>query len=186
MKINCLTCMRKFPAIIQAYITLGADFYWFSQTMRTRETCTINGICEIIFEPSGNHSDYFLFGCRKYGLQHQKCLIILCLKFCGKKTKVFRTFFFCRSTVPIPLFCCCSSCLRSWLEQDTSCPTCRMALNERPEGDPNGNNIDGRGDAPNNMPQPPPGNTATTNHFFHFDGRCLFLTQAPVMKYSNL
>ncbi|XP_064610639.1 E3 ubiquitin-protein ligase AMFR-like [Liolophura sinensis] len=62
-----------------------------------------------------------------------------------------------------------NSCLRSWLEQDTSCPTCRMALNERPEGDPNGNNIDGRGDAPNNVPQAPPGNTATTNHFFHFD-----------------
>ncbi|WAR11671.1 AMFR-like protein, partial [Mya arenaria] len=32
-----------------------------------------------------------------------------------------------------------NSCLRSWLEQDTSCPTCRQSLNERPTTDPNGN-----------------------------------------------
>ena len=66
-----------------------------------------------------------------------------------------------------------SSCLRSWLEQDTSCPTCRQALNERPQTDPNGNETPGA-HLPNN-PAPPnaPGNQ-TTNHFFHFDGKIIF------------
>ena len=77
------------------------------------------------------------------------------------------------------MICCSflvpSSCLRSWLEQDTSCPTCRMSLNERTEVDPNGNVASGRGDAviaqqPNNA-----GNQ-TTNHFFHFDGKIKILT----------
>ncbi|KAB5565614.1 hypothetical protein PHYPO_G00243630 [Pangasianodon hypophthalmus] len=65
-----------------------------------------------------------------------------------------------------------SSCLRSWLEQDTSCPTCRMSLNinegvrEREEGQ--------RAPADENMAAGP-GNDVRThlnqhNHFFHFDG----------------
>ncbi|XP_067348957.1 E3 ubiquitin-protein ligase AMFR-like isoform X4 [Channa argus] len=60
-----------------------------------------------------------------------------------------------------------SSCLRSWLEHDTSCPTCRMSLN-----------IGGDGDVVRGLPtNTPPGPAATgrlhlhqLNHFFHFDG----------------
>ncbi|XP_051741260.1 autocrine motility factor receptor a [Ctenopharyngodon idella] len=65
-----------------------------------------------------------------------------------------------------------NSCLRSWLEQDTSCPTCRMSLNiseggrEREEGqrEPLDDNI-----------AAVPGTEARAhlnqhNHFFHFDG----------------
>ncbi|KAI0226395.1 E3 ubiquitin-protein ligase AMFR, partial [Lamellibrachia satsuma] len=64
-----------------------------------------------------------------------------------------------------------SACLRSWLEQDTSCPTCRMNLSDPSErttrapatGDINGN--EPRPDAQNNDLQ-----NQMTNHFFHFDG----------------
>ncbi|KAH9502409.1 hypothetical protein Btru_075610 [Bulinus truncatus] len=61
-----------------------------------------------------------------------------------------------------------NSCLRSWLEQDSSCPTCRTALSET-------NEREGRnGGAPRaqNMADAivAPVNPATTNHFFHFDG----------------
>ncbi|GFS21272.1 E3 ubiquitin-protein ligase AMFR, partial [Elysia marginata] len=61
-----------------------------------------------------------------------------------------------------------NSCLRSWLEQDTSCPTCRMTLSEttgreepqpRQPGGPNVGEVIAA--------QP---NQGTTNHFFHFDG----------------
>ncbi|KAI7790608.1 autocrine motility factor receptor a [Triplophysa rosa] len=65
-----------------------------------------------------------------------------------------------------------NSCLRSWLEQDTSCPTCRMSLNinegtrERGEGqrEPLVENMAaGPGvDARQHLNQ--------HNHFFHFDG----------------
>ncbi|KAJ8372203.1 hypothetical protein AAFF_G00293780 [Aldrovandia affinis] len=60
-----------------------------------------------------------------------------------------------------------NSCLRSWLEQDTSCPTCRMSLNIS------------EGSRPRDVPQgedpmrPAPGPEARPhqhNHFFHFDG----------------
>lgn len=66
-----------------------------------------------------------------------------------------------------------NSCLRSWLEQDTSCPTCRMALS----GDSDSNNSNER-EHHNNLLRTfagqedntnRPGNQ-TTNHFFHFDG----------------
>ncbi|XP_052061322.1 E3 ubiquitin-protein ligase AMFR-like [Mytilus californianus] len=65
-----------------------------------------------------------------------------------------------------------NACLLSWLEQDTSCPTCRMSLSEGPQGDPNANVPDETGDARPNVPHPPhpPPNPQTTNHFFHFDG----------------
>lgn len=66
-----------------------------------------------------------------------------------------------------------SACLLSWLEQDTSCPTCRMSLSEEPQVDPNGNEPDDAGDARPNIPNAPPRpNPQTTNHFFHFDGMC--------------
>lgn len=68
-----------------------------------------------------------------------------------------------------------NSCLLSWLEQDTSCPICRVSLNETPsENDPNGNVPNERGAAPPNIPLPqqplPQNHQAMTNHFFHFDG----------------
>ncbi|XP_029378984.1 E3 ubiquitin-protein ligase AMFR isoform X2 [Echeneis naucrates] len=66
-----------------------------------------------------------------------------------------------------------SSCLRSWLEQDTSCPTCRMSLNI-------GDVAEGRADRDTREPVPEnaaagPGPDARPhlnqlNHFFHFDG----------------
>lgn len=65
-----------------------------------------------------------------------------------------------------------NSCLRSWLEQDTSCPTCRMSLNisegvrEREEGQ--------REALEENMPAGPGAEARPHvnqhNHFFHFDG----------------
>lgn len=66
----------------------------------------------------------------------------------------------------------CSSCLRSWLEQDTSCPTCRMSLNIN-EGVREGG-VGQRPPAEDNMAAGP-GNDVRPhlnqhNHFFHFDG----------------
>lgn len=62
-----------------------------------------------------------------------------------------------------------NSCLRSWLEQDTSCPTCRKSLSDRPSTDSNGNVPNAR-DHEANVPSPNPVGNQTTNHFFHFDG----------------
>uniref|UniRef100_A0A670YE61 E3 ubiquitin-protein ligase AMFR n=1 Tax=Pseudonaja textilis TaxID=8673 RepID=A0A670YE61_PSETE len=65
-----------------------------------------------------------------------------------------------------------NSCLRSWLEQDTSCPTCRMSLNiadnqQAPEDHPR-ENLDG------NLPPVAAAegrpHLNQHNHFFHFDG----------------
>ncbi|XP_062540691.1 E3 ubiquitin-protein ligase AMFR-like isoform X2 [Armigeres subalbatus] len=56
-----------------------------------------------------------------------------------------------------------NSCLQSWLEQDTSCPTCRLGLsvhNNSANILPNEIRIDDT---------EPPGRTAN-NHFFHFNG----------------
>ncbi|CAH1269664.1 AMFR [Branchiostoma lanceolatum] len=70
-----------------------------------------------------------------------------------------------------------TSCLRSWLEHDTSCPTCRMSLSI---SDNNGNT--NTPPPPQNIPlnpppllgAPPPDMNAQVvnqrNHFFHFDG----------------
>ena len=65
-----------------------------------------------------------------------------------------------------------NSCLRSWLEQDTSCPTCRTSLknrNEDEEENPDriGNTGERNGRETNNRGV---GNGGRTNHFFHFDG----------------
>uniref|UniRef100_T1ISV8 RING-type domain-containing protein n=1 Tax=Strigamia maritima TaxID=126957 RepID=T1ISV8_STRMM len=73
-----------------------------------------------------------------------------------------------------------NSCLRSWLEQDTSCPTCRTALSDQHDQEtneplPNNENIlaglgtslttpDATSDVPQNRER------AIRNHFFHFDG----------------
>lgn len=71
------------------------------------------------------------------------------------------------------MLCVLSSCLRSWLEQDTSCPTCRMSLNIS-EG--------GEGRVETDVREPGADNMAVglgadarlhlnqLNHFFHFDG----------------
>lgn len=57
----------------------------------------------------------------------------------------------------------CSSCLQSWLEQDTSCPTCRTVLS-----------VQSRHvlDAASRLEQMETvgGNRRMPNHFFHFDG----------------
>lgn len=65
-----------------------------------------------------------------------------------------------------------NSCLQSWLEQDTSCPTCRLALSmqspiTRDHGhglDHNLLAVDGGADGVQTTRRPP------ANHFFHFDG----------------
>ncbi|XP_037041784.1 E3 ubiquitin-protein ligase AMFR-like, partial [Bradysia coprophila] len=56
-----------------------------------------------------------------------------------------------------------NSCLQSWLEQDTSCPTCRLGLSVQPHVSHAHPNID-RIDEPENTGR------ATNNHFFHFNG----------------
>uniref|UniRef100_A0A7N8WN27 E3 ubiquitin-protein ligase AMFR n=1 Tax=Mastacembelus armatus TaxID=205130 RepID=A0A7N8WN27_9TELE len=67
-----------------------------------------------------------------------------------------------------------NSCLRSWLEQDTSCPTCRTSLNINGDGgevrsqqQDRGleDNIGPVGAAPEARPH-----INQHNHFFHFDG----------------
>uniref|UniRef100_A0A7N6B2J0 E3 ubiquitin-protein ligase AMFR n=1 Tax=Anabas testudineus TaxID=64144 RepID=A0A7N6B2J0_ANATE len=67
-----------------------------------------------------------------------------------------------------------NSCLRSWLEQDTSCPTCRTSLNingdggqvrSQQQGGGLEDNIGPVGAAPDARPH-----INQHNHFFHFDG----------------
>ncbi|KAK9892009.1 hypothetical protein WA026_018198 [Henosepilachna vigintioctopunctata] len=55
------------------------------------------------------------------------------------------------------------TCLLSWLEQDTSCPTCRMALNIQ-------NPSASRMDSPDHQADQPQPMRRQLNHFFHFDG----------------
>lgn len=54
-----------------------------------------------------------------------------------------------------------TSCLQSWLEQDTSCPTCRLALSVQTNV-PTPNIVE---------PEPPP--ARTNNHFFRFNGQSI-------------
>ncbi|KAL1463271.1 hypothetical protein WDU94_015038 [Cyamophila willieti] len=55
-----------------------------------------------------------------------------------------------------------SVCLQSWLEQDTSCPTCRLSLNIHNMGSST---------SPDSMdPDLNPPRGRQPNHFFHFDG----------------
>ncbi|KAK6294343.1 hypothetical protein J4Q44_G00351730 [Coregonus suidteri] len=69
-----------------------------------------------------------------------------------------------------------NSCLRSWLEQDTSCPTCRMSLNISGDGGPARGQQQGAGlPLENNLGPGGPAADARPhlnqhNHFFHFDG----------------
>uniref|UniRef100_A0A3P8VVF4 E3 ubiquitin-protein ligase AMFR n=1 Tax=Cynoglossus semilaevis TaxID=244447 RepID=A0A3P8VVF4_CYNSE len=64
-----------------------------------------------------------------------------------------------------------NSCLRSWLEQDTSCPTCRTSLNINGNGTPAGGQQQGGAAGENVGPGgAAPDARAHINHFFHFDG----------------
>ncbi|MBN3317902.1 AMFR ligase, partial [Atractosteus spatula] len=65
-----------------------------------------------------------------------------------------------------------NSCLRSWLEQDTSCPTCRMSLNISEGGQAREDRQrevldDAMGPGPAGEARP---HLNQHNHFFHFDG----------------
>ncbi|KPP74766.1 E3 ubiquitin-protein ligase AMFR-like, partial [Scleropages formosus] len=65
-----------------------------------------------------------------------------------------------------------NSCLRSWLEQDTSCPTCRMSLNinegDQAQGERQREALeDNMGAVPGAEARPLHNQH---NHFFHFDG----------------
>ncbi|XP_025831696.1 E3 ubiquitin-protein ligase AMFR isoform X2 [Agrilus planipennis] len=55
-------------------------------------------------------------------------------------------------------------CLQSWLEQDKSCPTCRLTLNIET---PMGGRVELLPELQNDPPQP---TRRHLNHFFHFDG----------------
>ncbi|XP_032664373.1 E3 ubiquitin-protein ligase AMFR-like [Odontomachus brunneus] len=54
-----------------------------------------------------------------------------------------------------------NSCLQSWLEQDTSCPTCRLPLSMQ---------ANHRENTPEMPPEPQTPARRNDNHFFHFDG----------------
>ncbi|XP_052896643.1 E3 ubiquitin-protein ligase AMFR-like [Anopheles moucheti] len=65
-----------------------------------------------------------------------------------------------------------NSCLQSWLEQDTSCPTCRLGLSVHQNGGPRGSPLipdDIRIDDQDGAVGGGGGRTAN-NHFFHFNG----------------
>ncbi|KAG7202775.1 hypothetical protein KM043_009943 [Ampulex compressa] len=54
-----------------------------------------------------------------------------------------------------------NACLQSWLEQDTSCPTCRLVLSMQ---------ANHRESTPEMPPEPQTPARRNDNHFFHFDG----------------
>ncbi|XP_043276997.1 E3 ubiquitin-protein ligase AMFR-like [Venturia canescens] len=57
-----------------------------------------------------------------------------------------------------------NSCLQSWLEQDTSCPTCRLVLSM--QANRRDNNTEMRPESPDTQTSV----GRNDNHFFHFDG----------------
>lgn len=61
-------------------------------------------------------------------------------------------------------FLCHSSCLQSWLEQDTSCPTCRLGLSVQSAAHIHHPDIERIIDEQENA-------TRANNHFFHFNGK---------------
>lgn len=71
--------------------------------------------------------------------------------------------------------CVSSSCLRSWLEQDTSCPTCRTSLNINGDGGQERSPQQGAGVEENIGPVGAAADARPhsnqQNHFFHFDGQ---------------
>ncbi|KAK6185228.1 hypothetical protein SNE40_007506 [Patella caerulea] len=64
-----------------------------------------------------------------------------------------------------------NACLRSSLEQDTACPTCRMSLGDDQPVDREGAIPMAAANVPNDNPVANPAvNQPLVNHFFHFDG----------------
>lgn len=64
-----------------------------------------------------------------------------------------------------------NSCLQSWLEQDTSCPTCRMVLSiQSPAGLEAASRLEHNLLAGENQVDNQTTNRRPPNHFFHFDG----------------
>ncbi|KAF7996268.1 hypothetical protein HCN44_001900 [Aphidius gifuensis] len=57
-----------------------------------------------------------------------------------------------------------NSCLQSWLEQDTSCPTCRLILSMQ------ANRRDNTPELRTELPESQTSVGRNDNHFFHFDG----------------
>lgn len=60
-----------------------------------------------------------------------------------------------------------NGCLQSWMEQEPSCPTCRLSLTL-------GQNQNMQTNSTNNGGQEPLGTTHIPHHFFHFDGNLQF------------
>ena len=80
--------------------------------------------------------------------------------------------------------CCdvflCSSCLRSWLEQDATCPTCRTSIGDAPLAPEHAAppaQAGPAGDDAEHAPPPVMQEQQLRNHFFHFDGTCVKLTE---------
>ncbi|XP_058125227.1 E3 ubiquitin-protein ligase AMFR-like [Anopheles ziemanni] len=63
-----------------------------------------------------------------------------------------------------------NSCLQSWLEQDTSCPTCRLGLSVHQHGGPRGNPLLPNDIRIDDQEVTVGGGRAANNHFFHFNG----------------
>lgn len=88
-----------------------------------------------------------------------------------------RIYMRCDNNVSEVCVCVCvySSCLRSWLEQDTSCPTCRKSLNINGDGGQARSQQQGGGLEENMGPvggaADPRPHINQHNHFFHFDGK---------------
>jgi autocrine motility factor receptor len=62
--------------------------------------------------------------------------------------------------------------LQSWLEQDTSCPTCRMVLSiQSPAGLEAASHLEHNLLAGENQVDNQTTNRRPPNHFFHFDGK---------------
>uniref|UniRef100_A0AAG5DA22 E3 ubiquitin-protein ligase AMFR n=1 Tax=Anopheles atroparvus TaxID=41427 RepID=A0AAG5DA22_ANOAO len=63
-----------------------------------------------------------------------------------------------------------NSCLQSWLEQDTSCPTCRLGLSVHQHGGPRGNPLLPNDIRIDDQEATVGGGRTANNHFFHFNG----------------
>ncbi|XP_014662149.1 PREDICTED: E3 ubiquitin-protein ligase AMFR-like [Priapulus caudatus] len=61
-----------------------------------------------------------------------------------------------------------NSCLRSWLEQDTSCPTCRTSLSDSRSS--SSSQAEELTETVPDTPEATTPNRQQRNHFFHFDG----------------
>ncbi|KAJ4427703.1 hypothetical protein ANN_25355 [Periplaneta americana] len=75
-----------------------------------------------------------------------------------------------------------NSCLQSWLEQDTSCPTCRMVLSiQSPAGMEAASRLEHNLLAGENQGDNQTTNRRPPNHFFHFDGNVVLISGIMVL-----